>query len=306
MARDGAEPPAERAGHTTSRAWLLYAAVTTVLWGIWGALIELPEKAGFPATLGYVAWAVTMVPVAAFAAWNVDWKLDLDRKSVMLGMAAGMMGCGGQLILFQCLRLGPAYIVFPLISLYPVVTVVLSAVVLRERASRRAWSGIVLALAAIAMLSYQPPGGSAVSGSLWLVLAIVVFILWGLQAFIMKFASDPARDASLKAESVTFYLMASSVVLSPIALSMTDFSGPINWGGGGMWAALGVQLMNAVGFVFFAYAIKFGKAIIVVPMMSLAPVVTVVLSLLLYAVVPHPVILAGMGTAIVSIYLLAE
>jgi len=73
-----------------------------------------------------------------------------------------------------------------------------------------------------------------------------------------------------------------------------------------MYAALFVQLLNAVGFLFFAYAIRYGRAIIVVPLMSLAPVVTVILSLMLYAVIPHPVIIAGMVIAMVAIALLAE
>ena len=64
--------------------------------------------------------------------------------------------------------------------------------------------------------------------------------------------------------------------------------------------------MNAVGYLFFAYTIRYGKAIIVVPMMSLAPVVTVLLSLFLYAVIPHPVTMAGMVIAFVAIYLMAE
>ena len=294
------------AAPVASRTWLLHAALTTILWGVWGALIELPEKAGFPATLGYVAWGLTLIPVAAIALRTIGWRLDVDRRSLLLGMSAGLMGCGGQLILFQCLRLGPAYIVFPLISLYPVVTVALSVVFLNEKASRRAWTGIVLALIAIGLLSYQPPESTAVTGYLWLLLAVIVFVLWGVQAFIMKFASDPGRKVSMQAESVTFYLMVSSLVLAPIALVMTDFSVSINWGLKGMYSALVVQMLNAVGFLFFAYAIRYGKAIIVVPLMSLAPVVTVVLSLILYSVVPHPVILCGMVCAMVSIFLLAE
>jgi hypothetical protein len=29
-----------------NRLWLIYSLVTTAFWGVWGALIELPEKAG--------------------------------------------------------------------------------------------------------------------------------------------------------------------------------------------------------------------------------------------------------------------
>jgi drug/metabolite transporter (DMT)-like permease len=163
-----------------------------------------------------------------------------------------------------------------------------------------------LALVAILLLSYQPPGNSVVTGYLWLLLAMIVFIMWGVQAYIMKFASDEKKEKSMKAESVTFYTMTSAVVLIPIAMLMTDFKSNINWGFSGLYAAIIIQLLNAVGFLFFAYAIRYGKAIIVVPMMSLAPVVTVIISLIIYAVIPHPVIITGMVAAFVSIYLMAE
>jgi len=135
---------------------------------------------------------------------------------------------------------------------------------------------------------------------------MIVFIMWGIQAFIMKFASDNNRENTMQAESVTFYTMLSAVLLIPVALLMTDFSSKINWGFSGVYSAGLIQSLNAIGFLFFAYAIRFGKAIIVVPMMSLAPVVTVIISLIIYAVIPHPIIIIGMVLAFVAIYLLAE
>lgn len=285
----------------SSRAWLVYAMTTTILWGIWGALIEIPEKAGFPATLGYSAWALTMIPVAIIALKLIHWQLERDRRSITLGISAGLLGCGGQLLLFQILRIGPAYIVFPIISLYPVVTIILSATVLKESASRRSWVGIIFALFAILMLAYQSPENSPVQGYLWLALAIIVFLMWGVQAFIMKSAGD-----SMHAESFAFYTMSSAILLIPIALFMTDYSQNINWGFSGVYSAIIIQSLNAVGFLFFAYSIRYGKAIIVVPMMALAPVVTVILSLILYAVIPHPIIIGGMILAFIAIYLMAE
>jgi hypothetical protein len=41
-------------------------------------------------------------------------------------------------------------------------------------------------------------------------------------------------------------------------------------------------------------------------MTSLAPVLTIVLSLMLYAVIPGPVLVAGMVLAVIAIVLLAE
>ncbi len=285
-----------------NKPWLIYALLTTLLWGVWGALIELPEKAGFPATLGFSVWILTLCPVAVVALKLVKWKLDKDKRSILYGMAAGLFGCGGQLILFKTLQIGPAYIIFPIISLYPVVTVVLSVVLLKERASRRAWFGISLAIFAILLLSYQPPGNTVVEGYFWLILSTIVFLMWGVQALIMKKASNNG----MQAESFIFYLMLSGFLLFPLALYMTDFSQDINWGLSGIFSAALIQTLNAVGFLFFAYSVRYGKAIIVVPLMSLAPVVTVILSLILYAVIPHPIIISGILVALFSTYLLAE
>ena len=91
-----------------NRLWLIYSLVTTAFWGVWGALIELPEKAGFPATLSYAVWALTMIPPAAVALKIVGWRLERDRRSVALGLLIGLLGAGGQVVLVQALRVGPA------------------------------------------------------------------------------------------------------------------------------------------------------------------------------------------------------
>ena len=51
------------------------------------------------------------------------------------------------------LRLGDLTVVSVLTALYPAGTILLAAVVLRERIARLQWVGLVLALAASAMLS---------------------------------------------------------------------------------------------------------------------------------------------------------
>ena len=281
--------------------WLIDAIIVTILWGVWGALIEIPEKSGFPATLSYSAWAFTMIPVSLIALVRIKWKLNMESRTIILGLLSGLFGSGGQLILFQALKTGPAHLLFPIISLYPVVTIIFSVIILKENASRKATIGILCALVAILLLSYQPPDGSIAKGYLWLVLVIIVFFMWGTQAFIVKLVSN-----NVNSESITFYTMMASISLIPFAIKMTDFSTSINWGLSGVYAAVGIQSLNAVGFLFFAYAIKKGKAIIVVPMMSLAPVITVILSLILYTIVPHPLVLTGMVIAFAAIYLMAE
>jgi len=285
----------------TSRLWLLYAIITTVFWGVWGAFIEIPEKAGFPATLGYSVWALTMIPCALVALKIIGFKLEFDGRSIFLGSAVGFLGAGGQLLLFEALRTGPAYLVFPIVSMYPVITVILSATLLRERTGRRSWTGIVLALPAVVLLSYQPPGTSAAQGLAWLVLAFIVAAAWGVQAYVMRFA-----NRTMKAESIFFYMMATAVVLIPFAVAMTDFSSGINWGFKGPYLAALIQVLNAIGALTLVFALRHGKAIVVVPMTALAPMLTVIISLILYQVIPHPLVVIGLVLAAIAMLLMAE
>ena len=64
-----------------SRTWLAYALMTTGLWGVWGAFTGLPANHGFPETLIYCVWAVTMIPPALFALHRVGWRLQHDARS---------------------------------------------------------------------------------------------------------------------------------------------------------------------------------------------------------------------------------
>ena len=283
------------------KRWLWLALAATVFHGVWGALIEIPEKAGFPATLGYSVWALTMVPCALAALASRGWKLEREARSILLGGIVGFTGAGGQLVLFQALRTGPAYLVFPFIAIYPTVTVTLSALLLKERASRRAWTGIVLAILAVPMCSYHPGGAPGSSGKLWLLLAAVVFLSWGVQGFFLKFANQ-----RMHAESIFFYMALTAVSLIPFAVAMTDFSREINWGFRGPYLAAAIQVLNSIGALLNVNAVRYGKAIIVIPMTALAPVLTIILSLALYGIVPHGVTIAGIVLATVAIYLMSE
>jgi drug/metabolite transporter (DMT)-like permease len=180
-------------------------------------------------------------------------------------------------------------------------TILMSYFLLKERTSVRSWVGITLAVIAIPLLSFQPPQNDF-HGYAWIWLSLFVFVAWGAQAYFMKTANN-----HMQTSSIFFYMMLSAIVLIPVALLMTDFQKEINLGLKGPYLATVIQLLNAVGALFLVYAFRYGKAIIVSPMTNAgAPMITIILSLILYATVPHPVIISGMFLAIVSIFLMAE
>lgn len=283
-----------------TRKWIVFVIIHVIFMGLWGGLIELPEKNGFPATLGYVVWALTMIPATVVALIINKWKLDYERKSIVYGCLSGFLGAIGQLVLFFTLRNAPAYIVFPILSLTPVVTILLAVLFLKETTGIIGWVGIGIAVLAIFLLSYIPSVNAAASGYLWILLSIIPLVTWGAQGFVMRFAND-----RMKAESIFFYMTISSVALIPVAIWMTDFSKPINYGLKGPYLAAGIQILNAFGALCLVYAFRYGKAIIIAPMTTaLSPVLTVIISLIIYSVIPHPLIISGIVLAIVSALLM--
>src|SRR5205814_6380474 len=190
-------------------------------------------------------------PCAVIALKINRWKFEYEMKSILRGMLIGLLGAGGTVILFQALRNGPAYLIFPIISLYPLITIILSILFLKEKAAPRSWVGISLALIAIPLLTYQP-GQNIRHGYLWLILALLVFLMWGVQAFILKVANQ-----FMKAESIFFYMMFSAILLIPFAVSATDFSQRINWDFKGPYLTAMIQILNAVGALILVYAFKY-------------------------------------------------
>jgi uncharacterized membrane protein len=282
--------------------WLLLSLAVPVLWGLWGALTEIPEKwlnPSFPPTLGYIVWSLTMLPVTVIALHKIGWKMKLTRRSFLYGCAVGFSGAAGQLLLFWVLQLGPAYLIFPIVCLSPAVTIVLSWTILRERTYPLALSGILLSLPAIFLVSLQSPSGSPVHGSLWLLGAIAIFFMWGLQAYFMKSSASSIGD-----EELFVYMTATGLALSPIALLL----GPGFHAGSAIGFSLtyAIQSLNAVGCLLFVYAVRLGKAIVVVPMINgLFPMVTIIVSLLIYREIPSRYNSAGMVLALVAVLFMA-
>ena len=281
--------------------WLLYALVTMIIWGIWGAF---SDQTTLPKTLVYVVWALSMIPCALVALANIKFKLDMRSKPALLSMGVGLLGAGGQLVLFLALDYAPAYLVMPMISVAPIVTVLLSTIFLKERVSKLGILGIALAFVALICFALPDSKDGAVSSWIWIVYASMVFIFWGIQAFVMKLANNSTPDA----ESVFVYMAISAVILIPVALLMgKDEPSLCSFGWGEPIKVFGVQILNAIGAFTLVYANRYGKAMIVAPLAdACAPVIMCVISLILYAAVPTVPQIIGMVAAISCVFIFSR
>lgn len=283
-----------------NRKWLLYALVTTVLWGVWGAFTGLPAERGFPDTLIYVVWAFTMIPPALLVLHRAGWRIKHDSRSIYLGLLVGLLGAGGQMLLFRAVQLGPPYLIFPIISLSPALTIAMSFFFMKERTGKLGVAGIVLALCSLPLFDFA--GGKGVENlGLWFVLSLAILVAWGLQAYYIKLA-----NASMDAESIFFYMTVTGLMFVPVALWMTDFSQPINTGLDGPYLAALIQVLNAIGALALVYAFRYGKALVVSPLINAgAPLLTAVISMVAVSSMPTGTKAAGIVLALLAALLLA-
>ena len=288
-----------------NKLWLLFILITVITWGIWGAFSGYQISHGIPDTVVYIAWALSMLPCALVALIINKGKLTFSWRGIGLGAIVGLLGAGGQLVLFKALTLGPSYIIYPFISMSPVVVITLASIFLKERANKWQMAGIVVALAAILLLSLETGNeGSPVTGWLWIVLAVLVLLAWGIQGFFMKFANE-----SMDAESLFVYMALFAVVLAPVAYFMTPDAATFFAQEGAMtpfWSSFGIQILNSIGALTLVYAYRYGKAVVVSPMEGLAPMVTVLLSLVILHVIPNPLQIAGLVCAAFAMYALSK
>ena len=283
------------------KIWLIYALTTTITWGFWGALSQIPMKNGFPETLVYCIWAITMIIPGLVVLKINKWKVQFDKKSVLYGSIIGFLGAGGQLLLFQALKVGPAYLIFPIISISPVITIVLSFIFLKERTGKLGAIGIVLALISLPLFEYSKGNEPDEYGVLWFILAIIVLAAWGLQAYFMKLANKTTDGGS-----IFFYMTVTALLLIPIPLFMTDFSIDINWGVDGLLLTAGIQLLNSIGALCLVFAYRYGKAIVVSPLANAgAPLMTAVISMIILSVMPSTIKIVGIVLAVIAALLIA-
>jgi uncharacterized membrane protein len=290
------------------KPWLMYALITTGFWGVWGAFAEFPTRHGFPETLVYVVWALTMILPALYAMQRAGWRVRRDPKSILLGSLIGFTGAGGQMLLFHAVHTGPTYLIFPIIALSPMITIALSMLFLKERVGRVGALGVALALIALPLFNYSPGGqsdavsaGASSLGVTWFVYALIILLAWGVQAYFMKLAND-----SMDAENIFLYMTLASLLLIPVALWMTDFRTRIVYGWQGPGLAAITQILNAVGALTLVYAFRYGRALVVAPLANAgAPMITAIVSMIVLRAMPNAITMVAIALAFLAAALLA-
>ena len=133
-------------------SWLALSLVSLGLWGLWGFCSKVATQHLGP-QVAYLLGMTGYLPVFGILLYETGGKVPWHPWGWVAAVAAGMSTGFGLFFFFRALNQGAASIVVPLTSLYPVVTVMLSWLFLRESLSPRQLTGLILAVAAVWLLS---------------------------------------------------------------------------------------------------------------------------------------------------------
>lgn len=250
--------------------WLLYTLLAVVCWGVWALLGKLIGDALSPA-LTQALSTIGLLPIM-LVLWRTPrtqsgGQLTNVARGKWFAFGAGVITCLGNIAYYDVLNRGAkASMVVPLTALYPLVTVLLAMVVLKEHLNLIQGLGLALSLAAIYLFNVQQDRGLF---SAWLLLALIPIALWGMAGLLQKLATN-----YISGEAATFWFLLAFVPVAAGILVLAQWPA-VN--SGKTWL-----LVMSLGFTFalgnlalLAAFASNGKASIIAPLAGLYPLVSI-------------------------------
>jgi bacterial/archaeal transporter family protein len=133
--------------------WFLYSMAAVLSWSCWtfsakfGSEQLPPNAEQFMAAFGFLLVGVVFLVAMRF-------RLDFNPKGAAYGVLAGLLLAIGTIALFAAYRTGAnTAVITTATGLYPMVTIVLAIIFLKERLSRLQLLGVLFAVAALVIFS---------------------------------------------------------------------------------------------------------------------------------------------------------
>ncbi len=131
--------------------WIIFSFATIILWGLWGFFAKLASLHIQPkAVYIYELLGALIVGIVVLA---VGVKPETNVQGMFWGVLTGIVMGLGHFSFFYAASKGKVSIVTTLTALYPLVTLILAVLILREVITIREGAGVFFALIAVGLLS---------------------------------------------------------------------------------------------------------------------------------------------------------
>lgn len=261
--------------------WIIYSVAAALFWGVWGVMAKIISDAVSP-FMNHFLFTAGMLFTIPFVVKKLKHQ-SVNRKGIIWGLIAGVLAVAGNIAVYKAFASGGlAAIVIPVSNLYPLVTIVIALVILKEKLHWLNGIGVLLAIPAIVMLSgetllFTDPKLFIENLGLntWLLFSLIALLFWGVFSATQKVATN-----YISAEWSYISFIVSSLVIAIIFL----FFGELDFNLSQRTMVLGslAGMLNGLGVLasFVAYGAE-GKASKVTTIAgALQPVFTIVLAII--------------------------
>lgn len=259
--------------------WFWYSLICMFCFAGYLFVSKLGLKQGVSDPTMYYLFIWGSLPVALVLLPFRVSRLEKSSRGIVYGIIVGILGGAGQLAMLNSLAVpgGNTSVITAVTGLYPMITVILAVLLLRERLTWIQTTGLFLAAIAIVIFARDPnvPFSMSWTGSLklpgWFRPAAVVLGSWGLVGIFQKLTTNYiSAESTLIWQTVGFFLFLPLVypaeslsTLAPLGLA---------------FGILGGTLTNLGCWFLFAALRCGGKISIVAPLAALYPLIVVFLA----------------------------
>jgi len=134
--------------------WFIPTLLALLLWGLWGFLSKIANTY-IQATDAYLYGVIGILIAGCIIALLMRFQPGGNWRGVAFGIVSGIAMSFGAYFFYVALSRGSGAVVVTATALYPLVTLLLSYIILHEALTLRQWAGIGLAVVAIVLLSSQ-------------------------------------------------------------------------------------------------------------------------------------------------------
>ncbi len=264
-----------------NQRWIIYAVVAALFWGVWGVMAKIISDDVSP-YMNHILFTIGMLFTIPLVIGRAK-KQPVNRKGIIWGLVAGVLAVAGNIAVYKAFGNGGlAAIVIPVSNLYPLVTIAIALLILKEKMHWLNAVGVVLAVPAIVILSgetllFTDPQAFFASIGLnsWLLFALIALFFWGVFSAAQKVTTN-----YISAEWSYVIFIVSSAAVSLIFIVMGEVSFQVSQ----RTLVLGsfAGMLNGLGVLasFAAYSAE-GKASKVTTIAgALQPVFTILLAII--------------------------
>jgi drug/metabolite transporter (DMT)-like permease len=289
--------------------WLLYALTAATCWGVWGVLSKGPSRE-LSGWMTQMLFTFALVPSVIFAARSKNVRTGTNKRlGLFWGFVSGLIAAAGNIFFYLALEAGAVTAVaVPLTNVYPLVTIFIAYFWFKERLNLVQGLGILLAVAAILLLSGEAKSLGRplellhrISLTPWMLHSLGAMVCWGVFSATQKVSTNHV--------SAELSYLAWCAAFLPIALWIAATK-PLDWNMSAamLWSGLAAGALNSFGVIaaFAAYRCEGKAAVVTTLAAAVQPLVTIVLALIFLGERVGLIETAGIALAILAAIALAQ